>query len=51
MNAMMETFTNFGPQLGDARYASGPDIASLPLVEEEMPDLGEEFVACQAARQ
>ena len=51
MNAMMETFTNFGPQLADARYASGPDIASLPLVEEELPDLGEEFVACQAARQ
>ena len=51
MNAMMETFTNFGSQLGDARYASGPDIASLPLVDEELPNLGEEFVACQAARQ
>lgn len=51
VTAMMETFTNFGPQLGDARYASGPDSASLPLVEEELPDLGEEFVACQAARQ
>lgn len=51
VSAMMESFANFGPQLGDERYASGPDVASLPLVEEELPDLGEEFVACQAARQ
>ncbi len=32
------------------RYASWPDNASLPLVEKALPDLGEEFVACQAAR-
>jgi len=50
VTAMMETFTNFGPQIGDARYASGPQSESLPLVEE-LPDLGEAFVACQAARQ
>ena len=47
---MVETFTNLDARLGDRRYANGPDVGSLPLLEEELSEVGEEFARCQSAR-
>lgn len=47
----LETFTNLATALPGASYADPPDIETLPLLEEPLPDVGEDFARCQAARQ
>ena len=48
--ALLETFTNMSARLASGQHGSGPVIESLPLLETDLPDVGAEFAACQAAR-
>ncbi len=47
---LLETFTNMSARLAGGRHGAGPAIESLPLLENGLPDVGEEFARCQAAR-
>ena len=47
---MLETFTNLGARIAGGQHGAGPAIESLPLLEGELPGVGEEFARCQAAR-
>ena len=47
---MLETFTNMGARLAGGERGAGPAIESLPLLEDELPDVGEDFARCQTAR-
>ena len=47
---MVETLTKMSARLATGPPGAGPTIESLPLLEGELPDIGEEFARCQAAR-
>jgi hypothetical protein len=47
---LLETFTNMSARLAGGRHGAGPAVESLPLLADELPDVGEEFARCQAAR-
>ncbi|MXX74238.1 MAG: hypothetical protein F4210_14830 [Holophagales bacterium] len=47
---LLETFTNMSARLATGQHGAGPAIESLPLLEAELPGVGEEFARCQAAR-
>ncbi|MDE2977971.1 MAG: hypothetical protein OXU63_10685 [Acidobacteriota bacterium] len=47
---LLETFTNMSTRLASGQHGAGPAIESLPLLEAELPGVGEEFARCQAAR-
>ena len=47
---LLETFTNMTTRLASGRHGAGPAVESLPLLEDELPGVGEEFARCQAAR-
>ncbi len=47
---LVTTFSNLAARLRDPKYADGPALDSLPLLEDDLPDVGAEFARCQAAR-
>ena len=47
---LLETFANMSTRLASGRHGDGPVVESLPLLEDELPGVGEEFARCQAAR-
>ena len=47
---LLETFANLSTRLAAGQHGAGPAIESLPLLEAELPGVGEEFARCQAAR-
>ena len=47
---MLETFTNMGYRLAHGQHGAGPAIDSLPLLEHDLPGVGEDFARCQTAR-
>ncbi|MDE2922048.1 MAG: hypothetical protein OYL92_01425 [Acidobacteriota bacterium] len=47
---LLETLANMSTRLADGQHGAGPAIESLPLLEAELPGVGEEFARCQAAR-
>lgn len=47
---LLETFANMSTRLAGGQHGAVPAIDSLPLLEDELPGVGEEFARCQAAR-
>ena len=47
---VLQTFTNMASRLASGQHGAGPAIESLPLLEAELPGVGEAFARCQAAR-
>ncbi len=47
---LLQTFSNLSARLASGRHGAGPAVESLPLLEHELPGVGERFARCQAAR-